>query len=64
MHRHTGAMRRGVWLFLLGVLLAALVGVGIPRYYVLISWATVVALWNYLRRGVPATWAPQREELA
>jgi cellulose synthase/poly-beta-1,6-N-acetylglucosamine synthase-like glycosyltransferase len=45
----------------LGVLLAALVGVGIPRYYVLISWATVVALWNYLRRGVPATWAPQRE---
>jgi cellulose synthase/poly-beta-1,6-N-acetylglucosamine synthase-like glycosyltransferase len=48
----------------LGVLLAALVGVGIPRYYVLITWATVVALWNYLRRGVPATWAPQREELA
>jgi len=48
----------------LGVLLAALVGVGLPRYYVLISWATVVALWNYLRRGVPATWAPQREELA
>jgi cellulose synthase/poly-beta-1,6-N-acetylglucosamine synthase-like glycosyltransferase len=48
----------------LGVLAAALVGVGIPRYYVLISWATVVALWNYLRRGVPATWAPQREELA
>jgi len=48
----------------LGVLLAALVGVGIPRYYVLITTATVVALWNYLRRGVPATWAPQREELA
>jgi cellulose synthase/poly-beta-1,6-N-acetylglucosamine synthase-like glycosyltransferase len=48
----------------LGTLLAALVGVGIARYYVLISLATVVALWNYLRRGVPATWAPQREELA
>jgi cellulose synthase/poly-beta-1,6-N-acetylglucosamine synthase-like glycosyltransferase len=48
----------------LGVLAAALVGVGIARYYVLITWATVVALWNYLRRGVPATWAPQREELA
>jgi poly-beta-1,6-N-acetyl-D-glucosamine synthase len=47
-----------------GVLAAALFGVGIPRYYVLITWATVVALWNYLRRGVPATWAPQREELA
>ena len=40
----------------LGLLAAALVGVGIARYYVLVTWATVVALWNYLRRGVPATW--------
>ena len=48
----------------LGLLAAAAVGVGIARYYVLITWATVVSLWNYLRRGVPATWAPQREELA
>jgi cellulose synthase/poly-beta-1,6-N-acetylglucosamine synthase-like glycosyltransferase len=48
----------------LGLLAAALAGVGIARYYVLITWATVLALWNYLRRGVPATWAPQREELA
>src|SRR5438309_3035381 len=48
----------------LALLAAALVGVGIARYYVLITWATVVALWNFLRRGVPATWAPQREELA
>jgi cellulose synthase/poly-beta-1,6-N-acetylglucosamine synthase-like glycosyltransferase len=48
----------------LGLLAAALAGVGIARYYVLVTWATVVALWNYLRRGVPATWAPQREELA
>jgi cellulose synthase/poly-beta-1,6-N-acetylglucosamine synthase-like glycosyltransferase len=40
----------------LGVLAAALFGVGLPRYYVLITWATVVALWNYLRRGVPSTW--------
>jgi cellulose synthase/poly-beta-1,6-N-acetylglucosamine synthase-like glycosyltransferase len=39
-----------------GLLLAALVGVGIARYYVLVSWATLIALWNYLRRGVPATW--------
>jgi cellulose synthase/poly-beta-1,6-N-acetylglucosamine synthase-like glycosyltransferase len=45
----------------LGLLAAALAGVGIARYYVLITWATVVSLWNYLRRGVPATWAPQRE---
>ncbi|HJQ50521.1 MAG TPA: glycosyltransferase family 2 protein [Gaiellaceae bacterium] len=48
----------------LGLLAAALAGVGIARYYILITWATAVALWNYLRRGVPATWAPQREELA
>jgi cellulose synthase/poly-beta-1,6-N-acetylglucosamine synthase-like glycosyltransferase len=40
----------------LGVLAAALVGVGLPRYYVLVTWATVVALWNYLRRDVPVTW--------
>ncbi len=38
------------------LLAAAGVGVGIARYYVLVTWATVVALWNYLRRGVPATW--------
>ncbi len=38
------------------LLAAAAVGVGIARYYVLVSFATVVALWNYLRRGVPATW--------
>jgi cellulose synthase/poly-beta-1,6-N-acetylglucosamine synthase-like glycosyltransferase len=44
----------------LGLLLAALVGVGIARYYVLVTGATVVALWNYLRRGVPTTWdAPE-----
>jgi cellulose synthase/poly-beta-1,6-N-acetylglucosamine synthase-like glycosyltransferase len=35
---------------------AALAGQGTARYYVLITWATVVALRNYLRRGVPATW--------
>jgi cellulose synthase/poly-beta-1,6-N-acetylglucosamine synthase-like glycosyltransferase len=41
----------------LALLAAAALGVGIARYYVLVTWATVVALWNYLRRGVPATWA-------
>ena len=40
----------------LGVVAAAAAGVALPRYYVLITWATNVALWNYLRRGVPATW--------
>ena len=38
------------------LLAAALAGVGIARYYVLVSWATLQALANYLRRGVPATW--------
>jgi len=40
----------------LGLLAAAAIGVGIARYYVLVSWATLVSLLNYLRRGVPATW--------
>jgi cellulose synthase/poly-beta-1,6-N-acetylglucosamine synthase-like glycosyltransferase len=40
----------------LGVLAAALVGVGLPRYYVLVTWATVQSLFNYVRHGVPATW--------
>ena len=40
----------------LTLLVAALVGVGIARYYVLITWATVASLINYLRTGVPAVW--------
>jgi cellulose synthase/poly-beta-1,6-N-acetylglucosamine synthase-like glycosyltransferase len=40
----------------LGVLAASVLGVGIARYYVLITLATLVSLWNYVRRGVPATW--------
>jgi cellulose synthase/poly-beta-1,6-N-acetylglucosamine synthase-like glycosyltransferase len=38
------------------LLVAAAAGVGIARYYVLVTWATLVSLVNYLRRGVPATW--------
>jgi cellulose synthase/poly-beta-1,6-N-acetylglucosamine synthase-like glycosyltransferase len=38
------------------LLAAAAAGVSIARYYVLITWATTVSLWHYLRRGVPATW--------
>jgi len=37
-------------------LAAAVAGVGLARYYALVTWATVRALVNYLRRGVPATW--------
>lgn len=40
----------------LALLGAAAAGVPLARYYALVSWATVVALANYLRRGVPATW--------
>jgi hypothetical protein len=40
----------------IALIAAAAAGVGIARYYALVTWATVVALWNYLRRGVPATW--------
>jgi cellulose synthase/poly-beta-1,6-N-acetylglucosamine synthase-like glycosyltransferase len=43
----------GVQLLLLG---AAAAGVGIARYYVLVTWATVVSLVNYLRSGVPPVW--------
>ena len=38
------------------LLAAAAAGVGVARYYVLVTGATLVSLWNYLRRGVPATW--------
>jgi cellulose synthase/poly-beta-1,6-N-acetylglucosamine synthase-like glycosyltransferase len=40
----------------LALLGAAAAGQPVARYYVLVSWATVVALANYLRRGVTATW--------
>lgn len=38
------------------VLAAAAAGVGLARYYVLVTWATVVSLVNYLRVGVPPVW--------
>ena len=40
----------------LALLAAAAAGVPVARYYALVTWATVVALVNYLRQGVPATW--------
>jgi cellulose synthase/poly-beta-1,6-N-acetylglucosamine synthase-like glycosyltransferase len=40
----------------LAVLAAFAARVPLARYYVYVAWATVQALWNYLRRGVPATW--------
>jgi cellulose synthase/poly-beta-1,6-N-acetylglucosamine synthase-like glycosyltransferase len=35
---------------------AAVVRPGLPRYYTLVTWATVQSLWGYLRSGVPAVW--------
>ena len=57
------AMRAGVlYDVALGLQVAflavALLRPSLPRYYALVTWATVVALWNYMRRGVPATWDP------
>ena len=40
----------------LALLAAFAAGVPLARYYTYVTWATVQALWNYLRRGVPATW--------
>ena len=39
-----------------GVLGAAAAGVGVARYYVLVTWATLVSLAGYARSGVPAVW--------
>ena len=54
------APRGGVYALALGGQLAflglAAARPGLPRYYVLVTWATVEALAGYLRRGVPATW--------
>jgi len=41
----------------LALLVTAAFGVGIARYYVLVTWATVVSLVRYLRFGVPEVWA-------
>ena len=42
----------------LALLAAFAARVPIARYYVYVTWATVQALWNYLRRGGPAAWDP------
>jgi hypothetical protein len=40
----------------LAFLAAALAGVGLARYYVLVTWATVVSLVRALLHGVPPVW--------
>ncbi len=51
-----GGIYAAVLLAQAALLAAAAAGIGIARYYVLVTWATVEALVNYLRRGVPAVW--------
>jgi cellulose synthase/poly-beta-1,6-N-acetylglucosamine synthase-like glycosyltransferase len=38
------------------LLLAAVAGVGIARYYLLVTWATLSGLWRAISRGVPSVW--------
>jgi cellulose synthase/poly-beta-1,6-N-acetylglucosamine synthase-like glycosyltransferase len=40
----------------LALFAAAAAGVPLARYYVTVTWATLVGLWRYLRRGVPTMW--------
>jgi cellulose synthase/poly-beta-1,6-N-acetylglucosamine synthase-like glycosyltransferase len=51
-----GAAYRTLFAVQLGFLGAAAMRPGLPRYYVLVTWATVEALRGYLRAGVPAVW--------
>jgi glycosyltransferase involved in cell wall biosynthesis len=52
-----GGIYRAALLGQLAVLAAAAARPGLPRYYTLVTWATVKALRNYVREGVPAVWA-------
>ena len=51
-----GRLYRAALLGQLAFLGCAAARPGLPRYYTLVTWATVQALRNYLRRGVPAVW--------
>ena len=51
-----GRAYRGALFGQLALLSLAAARPGLARYYVLVTWATVEALANYLRRGVPAVW--------
>ena len=51
-----GPIYRTALLGQLAFLGAAAARPGLPRYYTLVTWATVKALRNYARHGVPAVW--------
>jgi glycosyltransferase involved in cell wall biosynthesis len=52
-----GGVYRTALLAQLAFLGAAAARPGLPRYYTLVTWATVKALRNYAREGVPAVWS-------
>jgi hypothetical protein len=54
--RRGGGIYRTALAGQLAFLGAAAARPGLPRYYTLVTWATVKALRNYLREGVPAVW--------
>ena len=51
-----GTVYRALFAGQLAFLASPRSGRGLPRYYVLVTWATVEALAGYLRSGVPAVW--------
>lgn len=51
-----GAVYAGALTAQLALLAHAAAKPGLSRYYALVTWATVAALRNYLKRGVPAVW--------
>ena len=51
-----GTLYRALFAGQLAFLGLAVLRPGLPRYYVLVTWATVEALAGYLRSGVPAVW--------
>jgi cellulose synthase/poly-beta-1,6-N-acetylglucosamine synthase-like glycosyltransferase len=51
-----GPVYRGALGAQLVLLAAAAAGVGLARYYVLVTWATVASLANYLRAGASPVW--------
>ena len=51
-----GSLYRALFGAQVGFLAVAALRPGLPRYYVLVTWATLVALVGYLRSGVPVVW--------
>ena len=51
-----GTLYRALFAGQLAFLALAAARPGLPRYYVLVTWATLEALAGYLRSGVPAVW--------